>query len=115
MSAASPADRGGGRLAKTVPEPAPLTRGSTASTAVRRGNMKSSHDVATSTDTLEALPPKDALWTIHDAARFLSCSTKTVRALLRHEGLPGFRLRSRLRFVPGDVLEWARRRGKEVY
>lgn len=55
-----------------------------------------------------------SLWTVHEAAHFLRCSTKTVLALVRHEGLPGFRLRSRLRFVPGDVLEWARRRGKEV-
>jgi excisionase family DNA binding protein len=54
-------------------------------------------------------------WTIHDVAHYLRCSTKTVLALVRHEGLPGFRLRSRLRFVPGDVLQWARRRGKEVY
>jgi excisionase family DNA binding protein len=55
------------------------------------------------------------LMTAQDVARYLRCSTKTVLALVRHEGLPGFRLRSRLRFVPGDVLQWARRRGKEVY
>ena len=55
------------------------------------------------------------LLTVLEVASYLRCSTKTVLALVRHEGLPGFRLRSRLRFVPGDVLQWARRRGKEVY
>ena len=53
------------------------------------------------------------LWAIQDAAQFLGCSTKTVRELVRREGLPCLRLRSRLRFVPSDVLQWARRRGTE--
>jgi len=57
----------------------------------------------------------EGVWTASQVAGFLQCSSKTVLQLVRHEGLPGFRLRSRLRFVPGDVLEWARRRGKEVY
>jgi len=57
----------------------------------------------------------EGLWTASQVAEFLRCSSKTVLQLVRHEGLPGFRLRSRLRFVPGDVLEWARRRRKEVY
>lgn len=56
--------------------------------------------------------PKRA-WTVHDVARFLCVSTRTVRALTLREGLPCFRLRSRLRFLPCDVLQWARRRGKE--
>lgn len=69
-----------------------------------------------------ASPPEEldaetspTLWTVHDAAGFLRCSTKTVLEVVRHEGLPGFRLRSRLRFIRGDVLDWARRRWKEGY
>ena len=36
-----------------------------------------------------------------------------VRVLVRREGLPCFRLRSRLRFLPSDVYLWAQRRGRE--
>ena len=53
------------------------------------------------------------LLTAQEVAHFLRCSTKTVLALVRHEGLPSFRLRSRLRFQRRDVLEWARRRSEE--
>jgi excisionase family DNA binding protein len=70
-----------------------------------------SHDHALAGGTAAGQP----LMTVLEVASFLRCSTKTVLALVRHEGLPGFRLRSRLRFLPGDVLQWARRRGKEVY
>ena len=56
-------------------------------------------------------PP--SLWTIHDVARYLSCSTKTVLALVRTENLPCFRLRSRLRFDRSDVLRWTRQRMEE--
>lgn len=53
------------------------------------------------------------VWDIHDVAAFLRCSTKTIRVLVRREGLPCFKLRSRLTFVPCDVLAWGRRRGSE--
>ena len=53
-------------------------------------------------------------WTVDDVAHFLRCSAKTVRTLVRLEGLPCFRLRSRLRFLPPDVRQWAAmRQGEE--
>ena len=55
----------------------------------------------------------ESCWTIHDVARVLGCSTKTVRALVRSEGLIAFRLRSRLRFRRSDVARWVERRGRE--
>jgi excisionase family DNA binding protein len=58
----------------------------------------------------EEIPAR--LWTVEECAGFLQVSTKTVRVLYRREGLPGFRLRSRLRFLPSDVLRWiAERKG----
>jgi helix-turn-helix protein len=67
------------------------------------------------TDDIRALEASgsnltDRCWTVNDVARFLGCSTKVVRALVRSEGLVAFRLRSRLRFLPSDVYLWARRR-----
>lgn len=56
-------------------------------------------------------PP--ALWTSEDAARFFRVSTRTLRRLIYSQNLPCLRLGSRLRFVPADVLAWARQR-KEV-
>lgn len=55
----------------------------------------------------------DQLWDLDDAANFLKCSTRTVRELIRKDGLPCMRLRSRLRFDPHDVLCWAKWRGRE--
>jgi hypothetical protein len=61
---------------------------------------------------LQAVP--EQVWDIEDCARFLKVSTKTVRVLVRREGLPCFRLRSRLRFLPPAVLQWAAmRQGRE--
>lgn len=54
-----------------------------------------------------------SLWTARDVANHLRCSTKTVLTLVRREGLPCLRLRSRLRFDPSDVLRWVAAR-KEV-
>jgi excisionase family DNA binding protein len=56
----------------------------------------------------EALPER--LWTAENAARFLQVSTKTLRQLVYRQNLPCLRLGSRLRFVPADVLAWARQR-----
>jgi len=67
----------------------------------------------TERDDLRRYDLETPCWTIHDVARFLGCSTKTVRALVRTEGLVAFPLRSRLRFLPSDVIRWAQRRGRE--
>ncbi len=60
---------------------------------------------------LEGIP--DRLWTTVDTARFLGICTKTVRRLIYHENLPCVRLGSCLRFVPADVLRWARQREED--
>ena len=52
----------------------------------------------------------ESLWTGEDAARFLKVSLKTVRRLVYWQNLPCVRIGSRLRFVPADVLAWARRK-----
>ena len=52
----------------------------------------------------------DRLWTTNDTARFLGICTKTVRRLIYHENLPCVRLGASVRFVPADVLAWARQR-----
>jgi hypothetical protein len=62
-------------------------------------------------EDLQEIP--EQLWNVEDCARFLKVSTKTVRVLARREGLPCFRLRSRLRFLPPAVLQWAALRGRE--
>ncbi len=52
----------------------------------------------------------DQLWGPSDAARFLRVSTRTLRRLIYFRDLPCLRIGSRLRFVPTDVLTWARQR-----
>lgn len=52
----------------------------------------------------------DHLWTTAEAARFLRLSTKTLRRLVTYHDLPCVRLGARLRFIPADVLAWARHR-----
>lgn len=55
----------------------------------------------------------ERLWTAEDTARFLQVSTKTLRRLTYYENLPCLRLGSRLRYVPADVLAWARQRKED--
>ena len=62
-------------------------------------------------DSREEFPER--LWTAEDTALFLQISTRTLRRLTYYENLPCLRLGSRLRYVPADVLAWARQRKED--
>ena len=86
--------------------------GSMASESQIRGNDHPKDVAAAALPTTSRQLPEH-LWTTTEAARFLRVSTKTLRRLTYYHDLPCVRLASRLRFIPADVLAWARRR-KEV-
>jgi len=71
-------------------------------------SMRTGAASAPRTDAFRDVP--DRLWTPQEAARFLGVSTRTLRRLVYWQNLPCVRISSRLRFVPADVLAWARQR-----
>lgn len=49
----------------------------------------------------------EPLWTVREAARFLSVSTKTVRAWQYSRCMPFLKIGGTVRFVPADIRRWA--------
>lgn len=49
----------------------------------------------------------EPLWTVPEAARFLSVSTKTVRAWQYAHRMPFLKIGGTIRFVPADIRSWA--------
>ena len=49
----------------------------------------------------------EPLWTAQEAARFLSVSTKTVRAWQYAHCMPFLKIGGTVRFVPADIRRWA--------
>ena len=49
----------------------------------------------------------EPLWTVEEAARFLSVSTKTVRAWQYTHCMPFLKIGGTVRFVPADIRSWA--------
>lgn len=49
----------------------------------------------------------EPLWTVREAARFLSVSTKTVRAWQYGRCMPFLKIGGTVRFVPADIRRWA--------
>jgi excisionase family DNA binding protein len=49
----------------------------------------------------------EPLWTVQEAAKFLSVSTKTVRAWQYAHGMPFLKIGGTVRFVPADIRRWA--------
>lgn len=49
----------------------------------------------------------EPLWTVQEAARFLSVSTKTVRAWQYAHCMPFLKIGGTIRFVPADIRSWA--------
>ena len=49
----------------------------------------------------------EPFWTVHDAARFLAVSTKTVRAWQYTRRMPFLKIGGTVRFVPEELREWA--------
>ena len=48
----------------------------------------------------------EPLWTVQEAARFLSVSTKTVRAWQYTHCMPFLKIGGTVRFVPADIRSW---------
>lgn len=53
------------------------------------------------------------LWTTHEVARFLGCSSRQIPRL-RKEGLPSVRVGGLVRFVPSSVMAWLSECGTRV-
>ncbi len=49
----------------------------------------------------------EPLWTVEEAARFLSVSIKTVRAWQYTHSMPFLKIGGTVRFVPADIRSWA--------
>lgn len=51
-------------------------------------------------------PTCDALWTVHDVARYARCSVRHITALRERQGLPYRKLGHLVRFSPEAVKKW---------
>ena len=49
----------------------------------------------------------EPLWSVQEAARFLSVSTKTVRSWQYAHCMPFLKIGGTVRFVPADIRRWA--------
>lgn len=52
------------------------------------------------------LMASQSLWTVEDVARYLSCSTHSVRHYIVRHGLPVLHMGRLLRFDPSQVKDW---------